>query len=664
MKSVKFLILCAISLICLASCSTDNYDNDDTSIDKSDDTSKPNSVSVLNEDFIKYVTSIDTTSETTYSIKLSESIPIANLPKIGDIMILPQCKLAEFGFAGIVQKINNKTEIVTEIPSLDQLCDKFSLSTQDFDIDVYDVQNEVGEKIDYTYEPNTRSVHSFENIIVRFPFALNITDSSFNSISGDAYLGFNRISLNFLKEPGKPMISSFEIEPCAGLNINSTIGVKANKKYLKKIGQVRFTLKALLPAGIPIIIPITFYAYAEIELNGEISVSFSLKPQYDGKYMISSENGKWNFRNDKKTTNQNSPWLFSSFDIQGSIDFGMRCGVLVGLYSASSGIGLNFIPKYSISASASLNSKDLFKINPLVSNSISINSEAYCLCSFFGKELAKYRLEFPSAKLWEEKLTLFPEIMDFSATTVDKTNGLVSYKRNKHFFLESISASEGLSLFIEDEDNFMADYSGVNVREDSDCIYKEQRISNLEPNTTYFACPYYKVFNKKFYGESKQFTTEETFDTVSYKISMISCEYDKLIPPETTFYVDVVVDSEGKFKKIINTYNYIEKKWFKNLPDPDSDKIEELGLRIDIYNGSPEAMGCINDFHSHSGDESGFRLKIYYKYTISPEPMLYIEFFLNSKCGSFTPCYGFYYYGGNRLHPTIFNSIVNLERIN
>lgn len=658
MNLVKFLIHCALSLICLASCSPYNYDNDDTS--------KPNSVSVLNEDFIKYVTSIDTTtSETTYSIKLSESIPIAKLPKIGDIIILPQCKLAEFGFAGIVQKINNKTEIVTEIPSLDQLCDKFSLSTQDFDLDVYDVQNEVGEKIDYTYEkPNTRSVHSFENIIVRFPFALNITDSSSNSISGDAYLGFNSISLNFLKEPGKPMVTSLEIEPCAGLNINSTIGVKANKKNSKKIGQVRFSLKALLPGGIPIIIPITFYAYAEIELNGEISVTFSLNPHFDGKYTISSENGEWNFRNDKKSTNQDSPWMFSSLDMQGSIDFGMRCGVLVGLYSASSGIGLNFIPKYSISANASLNSKDLFKINPLVLNSITINSEAYCLCSFFGKELAKYRLEFPSAKLWEEKLTLFPEIMDFSATTVDKINGLVSYIRNKHFFLESISASEGLSLFIEDEDNFMADYSGENVREDDNCIYKEQRISNLEPNTTYFACPYYKVFNKKFYGESKRFTTEETFDTVSYKISIVSCERDELIPPETTFYVDVAVDSEGKFKNIINTNNYIEKKWFKNLPDPDSDIIEELGLIIDIYNGSPEARGCINDSHSHSGDESGFHLKISYKYTISREPILYTEFFLNSKCGSFTPCYGFYYYGGNRLYPTIFKSIVYLERIN
>jgi hypothetical protein len=653
----------------------------------SEETPSSLSVTTVSEDFIKYVVGIDSISDTEYSVLIDKSIPREILPKIGTIVVIPQCPIAEFGFAGIIKKIihNDNIEITTENPSLDQLSEEFDLTDSDFEFNIYDIQDDDGKALDYTLENlDSRSSNTFENLIIRFPFNIKFPDYDNYEIAGDAYMGFKKFSVNLLKEYDKQLVSTFEIEPSIGVNIKSTIQVKAKRKLSKRIGQLRSYLRATIPPGIPIIMPVTFYVYAEIDLNGEISTSFSVNPHFDGKYRISSESGKWECSNESKSTNQESPWVFSSFDVKGEFGLNLRCGVIIGLYSASSGIGLNIIPRYSISAEASLSSNDLLKLNPIVTNNISVNSEAYCIASFFGKELAKGTMSFPSTTLWEEKMTLFPEITGLSAQTVDKTSGLISYKRNKHYFLENFPITEGLSLFINNSDNHLDDYHGNDVNEDEEYLYKEQYITNLKGNTTYYVCPYIEIFNKKYYGVFKSFTTDENIEKRTYRFSILSCEYAKLIPPQTTYTLDVFVDDNGKIIKVCDPgnpegYDFTKHWEFQNKRVDQGSRSDVVTERLDLsFSNYGESHDCINTNHNHSQDENGVMISIsyeyknWYGYNIDQPHQVYMlihnwrnmEFHTNLKSSMISPCWGWYYLlEDNSIHWKVHDAIIKIERL-
>ncbi len=684
MNRIYFFLLIFFSCVLFA-CTQDepkNGINDDTI----DNSTLP--VSVVDDDFIHYIVKIESLSNNKNRVTLTKDIPHQLIPAVGHILIIPQCEVAEFGFAGIVKEINRgeNVEIITEQPSLDLLASEFNLSNDNFDVSVFNVEDEDGNTIDYSYEnPNSRTSHSLDNIIVKFPFDFKVPESDHITINGDVYVGFNKFSVNFIKEAGKPLVSTFDIEPSIGLNVNSTVGVKLDKKFSKRLGQVRFILKAIIPPGIPVIIPVTFYVYGEIGLSGEITTSFSLNPHYDGKFRISSETGQWKCTKTNDPSNQKSPWLFSSFDVKGDISFGLKSGVIIGLYSASSGIGLNFTPQYSISAEASLSSKDLFKINPIVTNKLSLESEVYCVASFFGKELGKANITFPSATLWEEKLSLLPDIVDFSAQIVNKTVGYISYKRGKHFFLENIAATEGLSLFINDTENHISDYKSDIIRKDDSFLYNEKHIYDLEEKVTYYICPYYEIFGQKFLGEYRAFSTHESGDGQKYQITLLSCDYEKLIPPQTSFILDVTVNADGEFVKINNA---------KDPNNPSFDKVwtfidervvngnrtdvttEDIKIRFNEYNGSPSDVICINPNHNHSKNEHGISMEIFYNYHIWYgynglhqvysyfHDDRYMQFFLNANGGTYTPCYGFYYLlSDNSNYDHIYNAYAKIERI-
>lgn len=668
MSWMKLTLYC-ISLVFLIGCTNDSF-YDVNKMEETENTSVL-PVTIADDDFIKYIVQIDSISDMENDIVIDKKIPTNLIPDTGVIVVIPPCKLAEFGFAGIVRKIhhNNNIEIITEAPSLEQFSEEIKLTDQDFDLEVFDVQDEQGNLIDYTLENKdstaqlpvkkkvSSTMHAFENMIIRFPFESIISNDI--HINGDVYMGFNKLSVSLLKQAGMPMISTFDIEPSVGLNIRGAVGFKGKKSYSKRIGQIRLILKAQIGL-IPVIIPTTLFLYAEIGVNGEITTSFSFNPRYDGRYRISSESGKWDYSYENSKTNQVSPWTFTSFNVNGEVYMDLRMGILFGLYSASTGIGLNIIPKYSIYAEASLSSKNLFQTNPFVTNRISLNSEAYCVASFFGKKLAKATMEFPGLTLWEEKLSLFPEIKDFTAQVVDKTTGLISYKRNKRFFLENISASEGLSLFETCLENHVNDYKGNNIKEDDNCFYMEKHITGLKGETNYYVCPYYEIFGQKFYGDIEEFVTDKLGG--KYKINILSCEYAKLVPPQTAYTFDVEIDSDGRFTKIVDSQNNdsFEKKWqFQNERIDNGTRsdvlTEDLFIRFTTYNGKPS--GCMNAQHNHSNNESGIKVDIWYEYyswygfNIDGPHSRYVKehdwrnvvFYLSSKCGTFSSCSGSYY---------------------
>lgn len=684
MKLSKYIFLYAFFLMTVIGCTSNEPQNIGGEPDDDAPPSTEATVNVADDNFINYIIKVDENT-----IFLNSSIPERMLPKIGNILVIPQCSNAEFGFAGIVRRIihDNNIEILTDTPSLDQLAEEFKLTNKDFDAEVYDVTDDEGNAIDYELErpDDSRAPDDADNMVIRFPFRISSFGSDNLEIDGHLSMGFQQFSVNFLRERGRPLVSIFDIKPTLDLSLNSKVGVKVEKSFSKRIGQVRIVLRAAVPPGIPIIIPITFYVYAEADINGEISTTFTFNPHFEEKYHISSETGEWKFSKENNETTKKSPWLFSSFDVKGSISLDLKCGVIIGLYSATTGIGVNFIPKYTISAEASLNSDNLYKVNPLVTNNISLNSEAYCVASIFGKQLGKASIEFPSTTLWEEKMTLLPEINDFSVQMTDKTSSLVSYRRGKHFFLNNFAASEGISLFIADTEKHIADYDGSDVMEDTESIYKEHQLSNLSAKTTYAVCPYYEVFDKKYYGEKQIFNTEETYENRKYKITILSCDYEKLMPPQTSFVVDVIVDSNGNFIKVVNPENPnrsgFTKTWYYQNKRTDngnrSDVLtEHVSISFNEYHD--KELYCINTNHSHSSPNNGIEFGLsyeywqWYGYNIDGPHNRYsyvhdhrnVSFSLDEKCGTFTPCSGWYYVlDNNTIYDCLYKAYAKMERI-
>ena len=238
----------------LSACTQDEPKNNDDH-NSSKDVTMP--VGVVNDEFINSIVKIEPLSDVENCVTLTNKTPSSLIPAIGHIFVIPQCKIAPFGFSGIVKKViyGENIEIITESPSLDSLSSEFNLDCNNLDVSIFDVEDEEGNHIQYTCEPqNSRASHSFENMIVKFPFEVKIPESDKITINGDAYLGFNKFAVSLLKEVGRPLVSTFDIEPTVGLNINSTIGIKSNKKYSKRVGQVRFVIKGTIPPRIPVIL--------------------------------------------------------------------------------------------------------------------------------------------------------------------------------------------------------------------------------------------------------------------------------------------------------------------------------------------------------------------------------------------------------------------------
>lgn len=477
---------------------------------------------ILNAQATEFVESYENDS----IIQFSSSTPENLIPNVGTILYVPESDKTPFGYLGkiITVEKSNGFKVYTETAPLDEVFGNLSIDSSIESIDgIEEVLDAEGNPIEYEIVDSlfqeldnkpvaTSRAGSFylKDKLIKFPFKIynGKSGNQLISISGNAYAGFKKFSLGIDINNSSTSYVDLNVTPCVGLNATSKVKLAGGKIEAKDILIGKMTLRATIPtpAGIPIIVPITFYIYGTCGASGELTATLNFKPEFSTNWNVKFNNGQWSCnKNDSPSKN---PWVASEFEVKGEVYSGTKLGLLVGLYSATSGIGINVIPKYSISCSASIKSENILNINPLVDQTLKISSEAYCVAKIFCKQIGKATFQFPDYVLWNEKVYLLPQYTDFNAIG-NGLHGKISYKIDQHYFLKFLGFRHGLTIFDNDKTTELetAYPSTTKVDEQGYCYY-DYTTKELSDGKTYYASPTIYGVNKKFHGEKHEFLTE------------------------------------------------------------------------------------------------------------------------------------------------------------
>ncbi len=477
-------------------------------------------VVTLNDEATQFVESYENDS----SITFSSDTPNNLIPSIGSIIYVPVSDKTPYGYLGKISKVEKSDiyKVFTEPVSLDEVFENLSVEGNIESIDsVEDVVDAEGKPVEYELvdsifqETDTKASATsrtgafyLKDKLIKVPFNIYSEEAGGKAIklSGNAYAGFKNFSLSIDINNNSISYVDLNLTPCIGLNATSVVKLAGGKMEIKDFLICKMTLRATIqtPTGIPIIVPITLYVYGTFGASGEITATLSFNPEYSTNWNVKLKNGQWSC--DKNDSPANNPWEASGFDVKGEIYSGTKLGILVGLYSATSGIGINVMPNYSIGCSASITAENILNINPFVDQTLKISCEAYCVAKFFGKKLAKVTFQFPDYILWNEKVYLLPQYSDFNAIW-NGTHVEISYKIDQHYFLKFLGFQHGLTIFDNDKITELETvYPSSTKVDERGYNYYNHTTSELSVGKTYYASPTIFGMNRKFHGEKHEFT--------------------------------------------------------------------------------------------------------------------------------------------------------------
>lgn len=593
MKKITFYFLLVVLLNSISSCkdSEDNVNN----INSSPYYEVVNNLSVLKEDGLSFIKdSIKSDSLVVFAGNTPNSI----IPQVGSNIYIPVSQKSPYGMLAKVMSVNKGSDIsvVTKALPLEEAFEYLSVDTTLSVITELDgVFDKEGKPLDYeivdTAEMNTdinaQSQHFNNSFIksraslkydwdwkkecLKFPIKLYKGNSGKDkiTINGMVYVGFDKFDLDIDVNKFKVNYIKLDATPYVKLAAESVVSTESKVELEDRIGQLRFKVTVPTPIGVPVIVPITLYMYGTCGIKGELSAKLGLQYKYNCNCVATYKNGQWTSKATHGGFNNKSPWIVSEFDVKGEIYSGARIGLLAGLYSATTGIGFNLTPKFSIGAEAKLSSPKLLKANPEVDLNLLVGSDVYCVAEIFGKKLGKYSLKFPDYTLWSTKMYLLPNIENFKAIGTSPT-AKISWSHNSLFFLEPLGIKTGTTIYKSDKTTELKSYmpSPTNKNNMGYCTY-DVTATGLNAGSTYYAAPFVLWKNIKWYGDVKQIklsdepTCGEAID-LGLSVKWASCNWGATSLEETGGYYAF---GESFEKEEYTETNYTLMDSYIDLPD-------------------------------------------------------------------------------------------------
>ena len=520
MKKLSFLLLAVIfvSVSVFNSCKPDPDDGQNPEFQMND------GINIYSEDVIHYMGDVFLGDSLIF---FDASMPEELMPKVNEHIFIPVSDKTPYGVLANVKTVRKTDKIIVEIEPM-SLDEAFEFLTIDestpittelegvFDIDGNPMEFEVVDTTeidlnDTIVNPmNNRgfTLFEFDENCIKIPVKIAKTESGNDKIevSGIAYIGFHNFKFEIDNADGLKYLN-LNATPYVKLGVQNKMATENVLEISQRVGQIHFKITVPTPAGIPIIFPVTLYVNAGFGIRGELSATLGLQYEYNCNCVAKFDNGQW-IRNVTHGGTDKSPWVVSEFDVKGEIYSGFKLGLLVGLYSATSGIGFNLEPKLSLATQAQLSSEDLLKTNPNVDLSLKAGSELYCIAKLFGKKLPKLSVQFPDFTLWSQKMYLLPNITEFTAEG-DKTSADISWKHDIIYFLSAIGLKTGTAVFESNGITEIASYKPSPSGNDVESYYYDVTATGLSTGETYYAAPFAYWNDYVWYGEMEEFTTEE-----------------------------------------------------------------------------------------------------------------------------------------------------------
>lgn len=612
MKKSYISILAAIFVVMgiLVACH-ENVIDDRFSVEENPYYEKVNGIIIFDEDIIQYI--LEEVVDVPHVV-FDNAIPDEAIPPVGSRIYIPVSEKTPYGVLARVLSVSEEENVIMGIESLplDEVFEYLSVDTtltviQEFegvfDADGNPLDFEIVDTADIDLNDTivspmrTRASKDFEfdwnwkEECLKFPVKLYEGESGKDKIeiSGAAYVGFHNFDFDIDIANKQLNYVNLDATPYVKLGLSSTVTTESKLELSDRIGQFRFKLTIPTPIGIPIIIPISTYIYGTCGIKGELSATLGLQYEYNCDCNTTFRNGQWSSNVEHGGFNNKSPWTVGEFDVNGEIYSGTKIGLLAGLYSATSGIGINVMPKLGIGVKANLSSTDLLKINPEVYLSLRAGSEIYCVAELFGKKLAKYSLELPDYILWEQTTNLLPEIKDFTAKG-SSSSADISWSHDSDYFLSMVKT--GTSVFESDATTEVNSYKPSPSSTTHETYSYNVNATGLNAGETYYAAPFAYWRDYKWYGDMEEIYTEASYHA-GFRCS--NWDYDNI-------YFDFTISQESS-----NTFDITEE-----FSDYDGD-LERIHFTA-TYDKETNILSGVIDYHFYDDPEQrrqdGFSLSL------------------------------------------------------
>lgn len=528
-----FIISWALILTLFVSCSDDI--NEQTT--SSTPFNQPNSeVRVYTEEEAKYVS--EEAAENT--LVFESNTPDNIIPQPGTIIQMPISENTPYGFLGKVTEVKKDNNIVVTASevALDEAYPNLSLDSHLNILDgIEGVFDEEGNPVEYTIEgenavqmrsmgTQTRAAaeYDWEKAKINIPIPTDLLGKEF-SAQGSIKVSFAGSKFDLDNKDGLKYLN-FEIHPSLALSAEITTEIKGGKKEFK---TKPLEIKARAVVG-PLIIPITIPIYFKAGIKGEFTSSLQLNYSKACKAYVRYKEGKWSHGCEPIKSSDESPWVVTSFDVNGSLYAGLDVEVIAGLYTRNVGIGFELYPNATLSASASLSSIDPFKVNPDVTFGIGLESRIFCKAMLFSKNLEVFDIKLPDATFFQRSVTMFPKISEFEAIG-SSSSAEISYISDSRYFLNALGVKTGATVYKQDKATEVNTYYPAHNREDRfGNLYYNTNVSELQVGAKYFAAPIISWLNFKWVGDLQEFSTEAKyhlgFRCSNHSYDVISFDFD------------------------------------------------------------------------------------------------------------------------------------------
>ncbi|MDR2809865.1 MAG: hypothetical protein LBB84_04820 [Tannerellaceae bacterium] len=529
------IFACLFVALSFYACKDDGNDDVDkpTNGNDSEYYTESGTVSTLKEDAIQY---IDETVTEGSTLLFGSHTPKDVLPKIGTTILVPMSEKTPYGFLGKVTSVEEEggqIKVNTEMVALDEAFPNLSVDTTFNFLDIIDgVYDEDGNPVDYeivtkdeaqTRAGGTLEIEKGENggpALLKIPIKSEKLGDF--TVGGSLDIGFGDVKLDIDNKDGLKYLN-FSISPYVTTQVK--LETKVKETSFKPIRSKRYRITGRLMPVPALIIPVTFYGNFICGVKGEISASLTLQYANRTNCYVRYNNEQWASDCVPVSQSENDPWNVEEFDFKGELYGGVELGVLVGLYTATSGIGVNAIPKISLSAEAKLESLDPFHVNPKVSFSGQLESSIYCIAELFGKKLGKWELVLPEVTFFTKSMYLLPEFTgDFLATGSGSSSGEVSYQIDSYYFLKALGVKTGTTVFESNKTTELQTLYPAQSSVDKNGIrYYNAEVNGLNAGKTYYAAPVISWLNFKWTGEKHEFLTEGSY---TFAMRCINQSYD------------------------------------------------------------------------------------------------------------------------------------------
>lgn len=554
--------------------------------------SQANVINILKENTVQF---IEDCPDNDSVLVFSSSIPDEALPKVGSIIFVPISEKTPYGYLGKVASIDEGEQIKvhTTTVALEEAFDNLSVDTiMNVFNNIESVLDAEGNSVEYevidstlteSNDANTRAGGYWQGGVIKFPFTIGEREDG-HELVGAIYAEIKNFDFNIDIVNNEIRYIDVKADPTIKLSLADEINIEKSVEKSTLIGTVNCApITIPTPIAVPIILRPKFYLYLIYGAKGEITASMSLQYQKSFETEMHWRSGQWANKFYCKDLNNENPWGVTEFDVSGELYVGSKMGLLVGLYSATTGIGINVTPKISLSADAKLSTENLLDINPQVELAAKWSGDLYFTASLFKRPIAHYSFSSPEYVAWSEKLYLFPQFSDFEAIG-SSSSGEVSYKTDSHYFLAALGLKTGARVYESDKKTEVNTFFPSETNTDNKGYhYFNVNVNGLTPGSTYYAAPVCSWLGFTWPSSNKtEFTTESNykfdFRCESQTYDIISFTFDLNDNNSNSFtvnaegqdynngpYFNAIV--KGNLNKSTNTIDGTVEMNFIGLPD-------------------------------------------------------------------------------------------------